>query len=178
MAIRRIYLAHEPILRQTAKPVTRFHDGLQELIDDMLETMQSAPGVGLAAPQVGESLRLFVAQWPEDEEDQESWKTYTIVNPVIVKMSQEEEEGEEGCLSVPGYVGDVWRSTEILVKGRDRYGKKLRMKIRGWLARIFQHEIDHLNGTLFIDRVDSPDKIRRVEAGEEEKAEMEAAGMA
>ncbi len=84
MAIRRIYLAHEPVLRQVAKPVARFGDGLQELIDDMFETMRAAPGVGLAAPQVGESTRLFVAQWPEDEEDPESLKSYAIVNPVVV----------------------------------------------------------------------------------------------
>jgi len=176
MAIRRIHLANEPVLRQVAKPVTRFHDGLQELIDDMFETMRAAPGVGLAAPQVGESARLFVARWPEDEEDPESLKSYALVNPVIVRAKGEEEEAEEGCLSVPGYVGDVWRATEIVIKGKDRYGKKIRMRVNGWLARIFQHEIDHLNGILFIDRVDSPDKIRRVEPGEEERAEVEGAG--
>jgi peptide deformylase len=178
MTVRRIYLSHEPVLRQTAKPVTRFDDELQELIDDMFETMRAAPGVGLAAPQVGESLRLFVVEWPEDEEDPESAVVpYAIVNPSIVK-ARGEEEGEEGCLSVPGYVGDVRRATEIVIKGKDRGGKKIRMKVDGWLARIFQHEIDHLDGILFIDRADSPDKIRRVVPGEEEKAEMEAAGRA
>jgi peptide deformylase len=176
MAIRRIYLAHEPVLRQVAKPVTRFDRKLQELIDDMFETMHAAPGLGLAAPQVGESIRLFVARWPEDEQDPESSKSYAIINPVIVRTRGEEEEAEEGCLSVPGYVGDVWRATEIVVKGKDRYGKKIRMRVEGWLARIFQHEIDHLDGILFIDRVDSPDKIRPVQPGEEEQAEMEAAG--
>jgi len=175
MGIRRIYLSHEPVLRQVAKPVTRFDGQLQELIDDMFETMQSAPGVGLAAPQVGESLRLFVAQWPEDEEDPDTMRAYAIVNPVIVRKKGE-EEGEEGCLSVPGYVGDVRRATEIVIKGKDRYGKKIRLKVTDWLARIFQHETDHLDGILFIDRVDSPDKIRQVQPGEEERAEMEAAG--
>ena len=177
MAIRRIHLAHEPVLRQVAKPVTRFDDGLQQLIDDMFEMMRAAPGVGLAAPQVGESIRLFVAEWPEDEEDPESLRSYAIVNPVIAR-ARGEEEGEEGCLSVPGYVGDVWRATEVVVKGKDRYGKKIRLRVDGWLARVFQHEIDHLDGVLFIDRVDSPDKIRAVVPGEEEQAEMEAAGRA
>lgn len=176
MAIRRIYLAHEPVLRQVAKPVTRFDDGLQTLIDDMLETLCVAPGVGLAAPQVGESVRLFVARWPEDEQDPESMKSYAIVNPVIVRAKGEEVEAEEGCLSIPGYVGDVWRATEIVIKGKDRHGKKIRMRVTDWLARIFQHETDHLDGILFIDRVDSPEKIRRVEPGQEEKAEMEAVG--
>ncbi len=175
MTIRRIHLAHEPVLRQVAKPATRFDDGLQELIDDMFETMRAAPGVGLAAPQVGESIRLFVVEWPEDEEDPESLRSYVIVNPVIAK-AKGEEEAQEGCLSVPGYVGDVRRATEITIKGKDRHGKKIRMRANGWLARIFQHETDHLNGVLFIDRVDSPDKIRAVQPGEEEKAEMEAVG--
>jgi peptide deformylase len=175
MAIRRIHLAHEPVLRQVAKPVNRFDGTLQALIDDMFETMRAAPGVGLAAPQVGESVRLFVAEWPEDEEDPESVKSYAIVNPVIAR-AKGEEEAEEGCLSVPGYVGDVWRATEVVVKGKDRHGKKIRLRVNGWLARVFQHEIDHLDGVLFIDRVDSPDKIRAVQPGDEEKAEMEAAG--
>jgi peptide deformylase len=175
MAIRRIFLAHEPVLRQVAKPVKRFDAQLQTMIDDMFETMRAAPGVGLAAPQVGESIRLFVAEWPEDEEDPESVKSYAIVNPVIVR-TKGEEEAEEGCLSIPGYVGDVKRASEIVIKGKDRHGKKIRLKVNGWLARIFQHETDHLDGILFIDRVESPDKIRRVEPGEEEKAEMEAAG--
>ena len=176
MAIRRIHLSHEPVLRQVAKPVTRFDDRLQELIDDMFETMRAAPGVGLSAPQVGKSIRLFVAEWPEDEEDPESLKSYAIANPVIARTMGEEEEAEEGCLSVPGYVGDVRRATEVVVKGKDRYGKKIRTKVDGWLARVFQHEIDHLDGILFIDRVDSPDKIRAVEPGEEERVEVEAAG--
>ena len=176
MVIKRIYLAHEPVLRQVAKPVKRFDDNLQTLIDDMFETMRAAPGVGLAAPQVGESLRLFVAEWPDDPEDPESLQAYALVNPVIVKSGKEEKEAEEGCLSVPGYVGDVWRATEIVVKGRNRFGKKMRLKLNGWLARIFQHEIDHLEGILFIDRVDSPEKIRQVLPGQEEQAELEAAG--
>jgi peptide deformylase len=173
MAIRRIYLSHEPVLRQAAKAVTRFDGTLQKLIDDMFDTMRAAPGVGLAAPQVGESVRLFVAEWPEDEEDPESLKPYVIVNPIIVR-ARGEEEGEEGCLSVPGYVGDVRRATDIVIKGKDRHGKKIRMRASGWLARVFQHEVDHLDGVLFIDRVDSPDKIRAVQPGEEEQAEMEA----
>jgi peptide deformylase len=176
MTIRRIHLSHEPVLRQVAKPVARFDDGLQTLIDDMFETMRAAPGVGLAAPQVGESVRLIVAEWREDPEDPESLKSYAIVNPAIARKMGEEEEAEEGCLSVPGYVGEVRRFTQVTVKGKDRYGKKIRFKADGWLARVFQHEVDHLDGILFIDRVDSPDKIRAVQPGEEEQAEMEAAG--
>lgn len=175
MAIRRICLSHEPVLRQVARPVDRFDNGLQALIDDMFETLHAAPGVGLAAPQVGASLRVFVAEWPEDVEDPESLKPYAIVNPVIVKANGE-EEAEEGCLSIPGFVGDVRRATELVVKGKDRYGNKIRLLADGWLARIFQHEIDHLDGILFIDRVDGPDKIRPVQPGEEEQAEVDAAG--
>ncbi len=175
MAVRRIYLSHEPVLRQVAQPVTRFDKNLQTLIDDMLETMRAAPGVGLAAPQVGESRRVFVAEWPEDPEDPSSMQTYVLINPVIVRANGEEET-EEGCLSVPGYVGEVLRAAEVVVKGKDRYGNKIRLYATDWLARIFQHEIDHLDGILFIDRVDSPDKIRPVQRGEEERAEMEAAG--
>src|SRR5438105_4895496 len=152
MAVRPIITIGNTILRQRAKRVKKFGPELAHLIDDMIETMRVAPGVGLAAPQVGVPERVFVAELPLDEEDPQSGKVYEVVNPEIVRAKPEEEEGVEGCLSIPGYEGDVWRSTQIIVKGQDRHGKEIRIKAFDFLARVFQHEIDHLDGLLFIDR--------------------------
>ena len=167
MAVRPIVQADNPILRQKSKKVKRFGQALQNLIDDMLETMHAAHGLGLAAPQIGVSQQVIVIQLPEDEEDPQSGKLYVLCNPKIVKTAGE-EESEEGCLSVPGFVGEVRRATVVTVKGLDRHGKKIRVKAEGLLARAFQHEIDHINGALFIDRVDSPEKIRRIVPVEEQ----------
>jgi peptide deformylase len=112
----------------------------------MWETMREAPGVGLAAPQVGESIRVLVAEY-EDE-------AVALVNPEIIKRSEDEELGTEGCLSIPGFIGeDVSRATAITVKARDPKGKEIRIKAEGWFARILQHEIDHLDGVLYTDRI-------------------------
>src|ERR671933_1428693 len=154
MALRPILVVGNPVLRQKAKRVTQFDRNLQRLIDDMVETMRAAPGVGLAAPQVGVPLRVIVVEY-EDE-------LYTVVNPEIVKREGEVTD-EEGCLSAPHWQGPVTRATSLVVKGRDRQGKELRVKAEGWLARIFQHEVDHLEGTLFLDRVQDRSKIHWVD---------------
>jgi peptide deformylase len=154
MAIRKILTLEKPVLRAKAKRVSRFDAHLQRLVDDMWETLREAPGVGLAAPQIGESIRVLVAEY----EDQQ----VAFVNPEIVKRSEELVLGTEGCLSIPGYIGDdVPRSAAITVKGRDPKGKEIRVKAEGWYARILQHEIDHLDGILYIDLIPS-EKVRPV----------------
>ncbi|MER3458602.1 MAG: peptide deformylase [Chloroflexota bacterium] len=170
MAIREIIQPDNPILRQKARRVGNFGKALQELIDDMVETMRAAPGVGLAAPQVAVPLRVIIAEPPEDDEDPLSGKLYILVNPEIVRASKEMEEGVEGCLSIPGWAGLVERHVSVTVKGQDRYGKPWRLKAQGYLARILQHEIDHLDGILFIDRITDPEKVWQVPPPEEEEA--------
>ena len=140
-------------MRRKARPVTKFDDQLQTLIDDMVETMRTAPGVGLAAPQVDVSQRVIVIEYVENEEDEEAEpKLYVMVNPEITRRSQETELGVEGCLSIPTLVGEVERAQAVTVKGQNRHGQSMKLKVSGWLARIFQHEIDHLDGSLFTDR--------------------------
>ena len=153
MTLRQIVTLPDPVLRRKARPVTRFDTELQILIDDMIETMRDAPGVGLAAPQVGVSERVIVVEYVEDEEDEEApKKLYVMVNPEIKVSSDETEEGTEGCLSVPGWQGEVERPLTVTVKGQTRRGQPMKVKAKGWLARIFQHEIDHINGVVFTDR--------------------------
>jgi peptide deformylase len=166
MAVRPIVLANDPMLRQKSKKVKHFGEALQALIDDMVETMQAANGAGLAAPQIGVLERVIVIQLPEDEEDPQSSKLFALCNPQIVRADGE-EEGDEGCLCLPGYAGEVKRATSVTVKAQDRRGRKVRIKAEGFLARVFQHEVDHLDGILYIDRVESPDKIRRIAPLEE-----------
>ncbi|MGB8212491.1 MAG: peptide deformylase [Anaerolineales bacterium] len=153
MTIRQIVTLPDPILRRKARPVNHFDADLQTLVDDMIETMRAAPGVGLAAPQVGVSERIIVVEYVEDEEDEAApKKLYVMVNPEIKEFSTETEDGIEGCLSVPGLQGDVERSWAVTVKGQTRRGQPMKVKAKGWMARIFQHEIDHLNGVVFTDR--------------------------
>lgn len=155
MTLRKIVTLPDPVLRRKAREITKFDKNLHTLIDDMVETMREAPGVGLAAPQIGLSERLLVVEYyvrEEDEENEEApKKVWAIINPEIAKASNEKVMGVEGCLSIPGLVGEVERHDEILVKGLNKYGKPMKVKAKGWLARIFQHEIDHLNGVLFPD---------------------------
>lgn len=153
MAIREIVTVPNEVLRRKARKVTVFDADLQKLIDDMVETMRQAPGVGLAAPQVGISERLIVVEYAENDEDEDApKKLYVVANPEIVKVSPETEKGIEGCLSIPGLVGEVERPLEVVIRGQNRRGQPVRIKAKGWLARIFQHEIDHLEGILFTDR--------------------------
>jgi peptide deformylase len=123
----------------------------------MVETMHDAPGVGLAAPQIGVGQRIIVVQLADDEESVEEYGEqagvlYEVINPEIIKASREMVEGVEACLSIPGYFGTVDRHVSVTVRGQDRNGKEIRIKAHEWLARVFQHEIDHLDGVLYIDR--------------------------
>jgi peptide deformylase len=160
MALRQIVTLPEPVLRRKAKPITKFDKELQTLIDDMVETMREAPGVGLAAPQINISEQLAVIEYTEGDDDDDEEvegaqpkpkKLFVIINPEIIKVSEEKVNGIEGCLSIPGLVGEVERHEAIQVKALNRYGKPVKLKVDGWMARIFQHEIDHLNGVLFTD---------------------------
>ncbi len=159
MALREIITLPHPTLRRKAKPVTKFDKELQTLIDDMIETMREAPGVGLAAPQVNISQQLAVVEYAEDEDDEEEnenaepkpKKLFVLINPEIIKASEEKVNGVEGCLSIPNLIGEVERHESIQVKALNRHGKPVKIKVDGWMARIFQHEIDHLNGVLFTD---------------------------
>lgn len=152
MALREIITIPNPILRKKARKVTEFDRGFQELVNDMIETMREAPGVGLAAPQIAVSERLIVVEYGDDEDDDAPKKLFVVANPVITAASEEMVLGIEGCLSVPELVGEVERHEAIVVKGQNRYGKPTRIKADGWLARIFQHEMDHLDGVLYPDR--------------------------
>lgn len=174
MAIRQIITLGHPTLRQKARKVTKFGPELQQLIEDMVETMRKAPGVGLAAPQINIQERIIVLELPADEEDGVPAELYAFVNPEIVKASRDLEKGEEGCLSIPGYIGEVERSVEVVVRGQDAFGRPQRVKAQDYLARIFQHEIDHLDGVLFIDKAD-PATIHRLAAEEAEVLKGEAA---
>ena len=175
MPVREIIGPDNPTLRRKARPVDNLKDlAVQKLIDDMIETMREAPGVGLAAPQVAVSQRLAVVEYsevpadaPPDAEPPEP-KLYVIINPEIVARSEEMVDGAEGCLSLPGYAGNVLRHEAVTVKALNRRGKPVKIKAKGWLARVFQHEIDHLDGVLFIDRAS---KVWRVP--EEDSAEAE-----
>lgn len=156
MSILEIIQPDNPILRKKAVRVADFGAKLQTLIDDMQETMIQAEGVGLAAPQIAESRRLILVRLPDDEDSQEEFgedagKLYVVANPKIIKNSRNTVSGVEGCLSLPGLMGDVDRFESIVVTGQDRHGNAIRIKAKDWLARVFQHEIDHLDGKLFID---------------------------
>jgi len=146
MAVRKVITLGNPILRQKAIPVAKITRSEQRLIDDMLETMDAYEGVGLAAPQIAVKKRIFVAQWEGE--------TFAVVNPTIEWRSEEIVTGMEGCLSIPGVQAEVNRHLKIRLRGLDRNGKPIVLEAEGWLARIFQHEIDHLDGVLIIDRSD------------------------
>jgi peptide deformylase len=164
MPLRKIITVPEPVLRRRAHKVTDFGADLQALIDDMVETMRAAPGVGLAAPQVNVSQRVIVMEYGDEEDEQVPARLYIVVNPEIVRPSQEIEKGTEACLSIPGFLGEVERVASLTVKGQNRHGQPIRIKAKGWLARIFQHEIDHLDGVLFTDRALW---VRKIEDGED-----------
>ncbi|MBI5300974.1 MAG: peptide deformylase [Chloroflexi bacterium] len=174
MAIHEILMSDHPVLRQKAKKVKRVDASTQKLIDDMFDSMREARGLGLAAPQIGVGLRVLVIEMPEDETDDSvqalprdhrkveySGQQIALVNPEIVK-AEGEQFGEEGCLSIPGYVGMVRRAMKVTVKGLDRKGKETRIKGEGLLARALQHEVDHLDGILFTDRLEKPEDLYRV----------------
>lgn len=186
MAVREIVTVPAPVLRRKARKVTEFNAEIQSLIDDMVETMREAPGVGLAAPQVGVPMRVIVVEYSEEMEkaaeksqpsgnsaeeslnqnipEKKPTRLYTMVNPEVTRFSDEIVTGTEGCLSIPGFAGEVDRPIEITIRGQNRYGQPMRLKAKDWLARIFLHEVDHLDGVLFTDRAE---RVWKLEEGEE-----------
>ena len=154
MSILQIVTVPDPVLRRKAHKVTNFEKDFQIMVDNMIETMRDAPGVGLAAPQVGLSEQLIVIEYGDDDDETVTKRLFAVVNPEIIQTSETVITGLEACLSVPDLVGEVERFESVVVKGLNRYGKPVKIKAEGWLARIFQHEIDHLNGVLFTDRTD------------------------
>jgi peptide deformylase len=155
MSVRRILTYGHPILRQATRPVQSLNGDVQQLIDDMIETMYHAPGVGLAANQVGSSHRLFVAN-PAGPEDPS--RLLVVLNPELV-TSEGEMVNEEGCLSVPDFREEVRRAQRVLLAGVDREGKPIRVEGQDLLARIIQHEMDHLNGLFFVDRLSAAKRL-------------------
>lgn len=162
MSLKTIHVHPDPVLRQKAKKVPVVDWSIKKLVDDMIETMAANSGCGLAAPQVGVSLRCIVIGMPEEE-------PFAIINPEIVKRVGERQV-EEGCLSVPNLSAEVTRSVSVIVKGIDCKGKPIRVRGRELLGQALEHEIDHLNGMLFIDRVESPSKLHK----KEQPAEVDA----
>ncbi len=156
MAHLKIYTGAAPVLHRPARPIRRIDKTIRKLAADMLETMREAPGVGLAAPQVGISDRLIVVEY-EDE-------AFVLANPEITWRSAEMAVGEEGCLSLPMLYGDVERHLNVQVRGLDMTNKRVTIDAQEWLARIFQHEIDHLDGILFPERMPPGAQLRRVRA--------------
>lgn len=168
MAIRPILTADQPILRERTKRVSRFDASLHRLLDDMLETMRDAPGVGLAANQIGVPLQVAIVEVEN--------RITELVNPQIVRRSGEQLDWE-GCLSIPGYVAETGRSAKVTVKARDRHGREFRVKGEELFARALQHEIDHLNGVLYIDHLESLEELVRVSETHDEVTEETAAGI-
>jgi peptide deformylase len=164
MAVIPIRIAPDPVLRQKAKRVRNIDASVHKLIKDMLETMHDAPGVGLAAPQVGVPLRVIVIGIPEQED-------FALINPEVVK-TRGERVVSEGCLSIPGYVGQLKRAESVTVKGRDPNGKEVRIKAEELLAQALEHEIDHVNGILYTDRLVSEDDLKKIEPKDVEEAEL------
>jgi len=166
MAVREILRVEHPVLRRKCTKIQTLDASLQRLVDDLIDTMRHANGVGLAAPQVGVPVRLFVVEVPKDVDEPHAGELHVLYNPEIIKKS-ELYYPEEGCLSFPGWVANVPRYQNVVIKGRNRQGKEVRIKASGLLAQALQHENDHLNGVLFFDYLDSMDQLRRVERASE-----------
>lgn len=163
MAVLKICTAPDPVLRRKTKPIKDIDASVQKIIDNMVDTLHHASGVGLAAPQVGVSLRMAIIEVPEQE-------LLVLINPEIVKKAGRRVLSE-GCLSIPGYQGEVVRSEWVKVKAKDRKGKEIRLKGEGLLGQAMEHEIDHLDGILYVDRLESEDKFYKIVAEDEEETE-------
>lgn len=170
MAVRTILQHPDDRLRVKCKRVNKLDSRLQQLIDDMVETMKDGNGLGLAAPQIGIPLRITTIQLPDDYDDPRANELLILINPEIIK-SAGEWSPDEGCLSIPGYVANVKRFWTVTVKAVDRKGRDTRLKADGLLGQALQHEIDHLNGILFIDHLESLDQLRRSESETSSKTE-------
>ena len=160
MTVLPIRIAPDPVLKQKSKRVRAIDGSIRKLIADMIETKQHIRGAGLAAPQVGVPLRVIVIGIPEEED-------IALINPQVVRRMGERLVNE-GCLSIPGYVGEIKRAESVTVKGRDQTGKEIRIKTNELLAQALEHEIDHLNGVLYIDHLENMDKLRKIEPEEAE----------
>jgi peptide deformylase len=170
--VREIRKIGDPVLRRKAKKVEKVTRDVQKLIDDMIETMHAARGAGLAAPQVGVSQRVAVVEIEGKEDAPGNGITYALINPEVVKRSEDTASHPEGCLSIPGWRGEVERPLRITVKALDRDGNRIKLDVEGWVARAFLHEVDHLDGVLYIDKLVAPDRIWRVEEGAEEEEKV------
>ncbi len=189
MAVRKVLQATDPrgeaILRRKSNKVRRFDGALEQLVADMFDTMQAAPGVGLAAPQVGALQRVIVAELPaergSDEGEEEAPRPaqrYALVNPEIQRFSEEQQVGEEGCLSLAGWYGQVRRSQAVEVRYQDLKGRRHKMRAEGFLARVLQHEIDHLEGILFTDQMEDLTTLVRLTSEGQEPIPLEQVPLA
>lgn len=160
--IREIRKIGDPILRKKAKKVEKITKDTLRLLDDMVETMHAAHGQGLAAPQVGVSQRIAIVEVPQSDDIPGSGTLYTLINPEVLMQSDDTWEHQEGCLSIPGWRGDVVRPYRIVVRALNRDGRRVKIEAEGHVARAFLHEIDHLDGILYIDKLVSPDRVWRV----------------
>lgn len=170
--VRTIHKIGDPVLRRKAKKVEKVTKDIQKLIDDMIETMHAAHGMGLAAPQVGVSQRVAVVEVEKSDDVPGSGTVYALVNPEVIRQSEETWRNQEGCLSIPGWRGEVERPQRVTVKALDRSGNRVKLDVESWVARAFLHEIDHLDGVMFIDKLVSPDRMWRVEEGQEDQEVM------
>jgi peptide deformylase len=166
MSVRPIVLLGDPRLRLKGKPVDSFGKYLHELLDDLAHTMRAAPGVGLAAPQLGEAMQACVVEV--------EGQLHELVNPRIIRAAGDDRD-LEGCLSIPGYVAYVTRRERVWVVAQDRQGRKIKVAGSGLLGRALQHELDHLDGKLYIDYLDSMDELMAVGVGNEDDAEVREA---
>lgn len=166
MAVREILSVEHPALRKKCSKIQRLDSSLQRLVDDLVETMREANGVGLAAPQVGVPVRLFVVETPEDLDEPHAGELFVLYNPEIIK-TDELYYPIEGCLSMPGWEANVPRYQHVTIKGRNRDGREVRIKAEGLLAQALQHENDHLDGVLFFDHLESLDQLRRTDRAAE-----------
>ncbi len=167
-----------PILKKKAKKVSLIDNSIKEIIGDMVSTLRKVGGAGLAAPQVGKSIRIIIIESKSEDKKNNQEKKTTIpltilINPEIVKHSEEKEKDEEGCLSLPNIWGIVPRYKKITVRGLDRDGKKVKIKASGLLSKVLQHEIDHLNGILFTQRIEDLSTLHKIDPnGEIVKIEL------
>ena len=159
MSLLNLHILPDPLLRQKARRVRKIDDSIQKLVDDMIDTMRNANGVGLAANQVGVLHRVIVIEIPEESD------VRVLINPELIRR-QGERVVEEGCLSIPGYRGELTRSLKVKARALDRYGNPVRINAEGLLAQALEHEVDHINGILYVDHLDSPEKFWKLDAQE------------
>jgi len=176
MAVNKIITAENPLLRRKSKKVTRFGDSLRKLVNDLYDTLEDAEGLGLAAPQIGILERVFIVILPAEYDDKgkviSPQERYTLINPEFIRM-RGEAEMIEGCLSIPGYRGKVKRAVEVTIKGQDIHGKPVRHRAEGMLAHALQHEYDHLEGILYLDRLESPENLWTIQSEDAQEPETQ-----